>query len=193
MDRAARAQHAEEETAWLHRIGKGEEPAFQALFLRYQQRLIRYLDRLLNGIEQAEEVFQETMIEVWRKARGFKGRSSPATWIYSIARHRAIDRLRRRGEDPADPEDLKRHPDPHPDAAQVVANEHLAERVRETLHRLPTIHREVVELTYYQGCTMEEIAEITGCPVGTVKTRMFHARQRLKAVLAARGITEAEG
>jgi RNA polymerase sigma-70 factor (ECF subfamily) len=193
MDRAARAQHAEEETAWLHRIGKGEEAAFRALFLRYQQRLIRYLDRLLRGLEEAEEVFQETMLEVWQKAKRFQGRSAPSTWVYSIARHKAFDRLRKRGEVLAEPEDLQHEPDPHPDAGETAARAHLAERIRDLLPQLAPIHREVVDLTYYQEYTMEEIAEITGCPVGTVKTRMFHARRRLKAALAARGITEAEG
>lgn len=183
----------EEEAGWIRKIARGDEAAFHALFLRYRDRLIRYLDRMLHGVERAEEVFQETMLEVWRKARSFEGRSAPATWLYSIARHKALDRLRKRGEEPTDPEHLKQHPDPRGDPSRLVEQRHLAGHLRRALQALSPLHREVVELTYYQGCSMEEIAAIIGCPSGTVKTRMFHARQRLKAALAARGITEAEG
>jgi len=141
-------------------------------------------------MERAEEVFQETMIEVWRKAKSFDGRSSPSTWVYSIARHKAIDLIRKEREEPMDAEEFRGITDPQPDITQVVEQKNLAEKIQGVLDRLSPLHREVVELTYYQGYSVEEIANITGCPVGTVKTRMFHARRQIKGFLIASGIKE---
>lgn len=141
-------------------------------------------------MERAEEVFQETMLEVWKKAKSFDGRSSPSTWVYSIARHKAMDMLRKEREELVDPEDFRHLPDQQPDVSQIVDNKNLAEELAKALQALSPIHREVLELTYYQGYSVEEIAKITGCPVGTVKTRMFHARRQLKELLISRGIKE---
>jgi RNA polymerase sigma-70 factor (ECF subfamily) len=180
-----------EEKGWLAEISRGEEEAFKRLFLRYQAGLLRYLERMLHNLERAEEVFQETMIEVWKKAKSFDGRSSPATWVYSIARHKAMDRLRQEREEPVDPEEFSYIPNTQPDASQIVEQKDLVEKIQKVLKSLSPVHREVIEFTYYQGYSIEEIAKITGCPEGTVKTRMFHARRQLKALLMESGIKEA--
>ncbi len=183
-------QAIEEEKGWLAEISRGEEEAFRRLFLRYQAGLVRYLERMLHNLEKAEEVFQETMIEVWKKAKSFDGRSSPATWVYSIARHKAMDRLRQKGEELVDPEEFSHIPNTQPDVSQIVEQKDLAEKIQKVLKRLSQVHREVIELTYYQGYSIEEIAKITGCPEGTVKTRMFNARRQIKELLIESGIKE---
>lgn len=182
--------HREEEIGWLAEVSRGEEEAFRRLFLRYQAGLVRYLERMLHNLELAEEVYQETMIEVWKKAKSFDGRSSPATWVYGIARHKALDMFRKHREEPVDPEEFGQLPDTQPDVSEVLEQKNLAENIQKVLKRLSQVHREVIELTYYQGYSIEEIAKITGCPEGTVKTRMFHARRQIKELLIVSGIKE---
>ncbi len=183
-------QAIEEEKSWLADISRGEEEAFRRLFLRYQAGMVRYLERMLHKMELAEEVFQETMLEVWKKAKNFDGLSSPATWVYSIARHKAMDRLRQEREEPVDPEEFSHIPNEQPDVSQIVEQKDLAEKIQKVLNELSPLHREAIELTYYQGYSIEDIAKITGSPIGTVKTRMFNARKQIKELLMVKGIKE---
>lgn len=174
---------ADTDEALLARIVRGDEVAFEPLFRSYQQRLFRYLVGLVRDDSVAEELVCETMTEVWRNADTFQGRSRVSTWIFGIASNKAKTALRRRQPQQAAPEDVLRLEDPRPSAADEIARAELAGQVRTALELLTPEHRQVVELTFMHGFSYQEIAQIAGCPVNTVKTRMFYAKRRLREAL----------
>jgi len=162
----------------LQRIAAGDHGALETLYNRYHRRLARFLTRLTYRYELAEEVINDTLWLVWQQAGDFRGASRVSTWIMGIAYRRTLAALRhvsvRPGvmaiDEPSEPRD----------PATDVEHRQLLDRA---LAMLPLEQRMVLELTYYLGHSCEEIAEITECPVNTVKTRMFHARRKLRELL----------
>lgn len=149
----------------------------------YQPRLARFLANILQRPQLVEEVLDDTMMVVWQTADRFRGASKPSTWIFAIAYRKALKaRLRWPDPLPDDGLDLQVSDEPKPD--EHLQQERLGEALREAMASLSAEHRAVVDLTYFHGLGYREIAEIVDCPVDTVKTRMFHARRRLKRALA---------
>lgn len=170
------------ERALLRRVSAGDRDAFRDLYLRYHRRLARFLARLTREREDAEEVINDTLWIVWQRAADFRGASRVSTWIMGIAYRRALKLIRRAatharvmvleqvdGESATD------------DAQEMTSNRQLVEHALATL---PLEQRLVLEFTYYLDHSCEEIAEIMECPVNTVKTRMFHARRKLRTLLS---------
>lgn len=172
----------------LQRIAGGDEDAFTELYQRLQRPLFGFLVKLVREREMAEEVLNETLLDVWRQAGRFEGKSSVSTWIYSIAHHKAVSRLRRIREHSLEEGAAERIEDPAPTADVRVAEDDMARLLKRTLDKLSFDHREVIQLAYYQEFSVQEIAEVLDLPENTVKTRMFYARQRLKALLEAAGV-----
>ena len=158
--------------------------AFATLFEYYAPRLKGYLRRLSADDVLAEELVQDVMLTVWRKAGQFdRDKSAVSTWLFTIARNRWIDVMRRNrsGElDPNDPMLLPEDPEP-PDEAIDAAKR--AERVREALGELPAEQVELIKLAFYSGISHSAIAEQTGLPLGTVKSRLRLAFSKLRAQL----------
>jgi RNA polymerase sigma-70 factor (ECF subfamily) len=175
----------------MRRMGSGDREAFSALYRRVERPLFGYLMKLVRERDLAEDVMSETMLEVWRQAGRFEGRSAVRTWIFSIAHHRAVSRFRKRKESTLDDDYAATIADdaPMPDQrAQTVGMSRLLARLME---QLTFEHREIINLAYYQELSVQEIADALGLPPNTVKTRMFYARQRLKALLAESGVERA--
>jgi RNA polymerase sigma-70 factor (ECF subfamily) len=127
---------------------------------------------------------------VWKGAAGFDGRSQPSTWIFGIAYHKALKALARRSAQATEPADREAaEPVDAEEPESLLARRELATVLGQALRALPVEQRTVVELTYYYGLPYQEIAAIMGCPVNTVKTRMFHARRRLRELLPEMGIS----
>jgi RNA polymerase sigma-70 factor (ECF subfamily) len=160
----------------LRLIAQGDATAFREWYDRHSGPLFAYLFRLLGDAHLAEDVLSETMLTVWTDARRYRGDSSPRTWLYAIGRNKATDRLRQRAAWPLEVLDGHRV-----EEATDQVDTRLA--VEEALKGLPPDQREVVELAFFHGCGYEEIARIMRCPVNTVKTRMFLAKQKLRARL----------
>jgi RNA polymerase sigma factor (sigma-70 family) len=186
---AARAQRdAGDDNALIDRVAHGDIPAFESLFRRYRPRLRRFLARFSRRPQVIDEILNDTMFVIWRKAGTFNARSRASTWILGIAMRRSLkavqdfDRAQRRAA--FDVEDIEAPAQSGPEA-QAVRSE-LRARLARAVETLSADHRAVVELTYFEGRSCAEVAAIVGCPVGTVKTRMMHARRRLKAQLAGR-------
>ena len=156
--------------------------AFEQLYRIYQPRLARFLINLINRPQLVEEVLNDTMTTVWQTAGSFRGASKLSTWIFAIAYRKAI-KIRLRWPDPVEDEafDVRVSDDPGPD--EEVHQLRLHDALVAAMDQLSSDHRAVVDLTYFHGLGYREIAEIMGCPVSTVKTRMFHARRRLKRAL----------
>ncbi|HKE96493.1 MAG TPA: sigma-70 family RNA polymerase sigma factor [Povalibacter sp.] len=172
----------QQERELLARIAeRREQGAFRELYGIYYQRLARLLGRMSMRHEDVEEVINDTFWVVWTKAADFRGASQLSTWIIGIAYRRAFNTLRRErlrpvGSEPV-PEDIA-----VPSGAQ---GEERSQWVQLGLQRLPLEQRMALELAYTLGHSCEEIAAILGCPLNTVKTRLFRARETLKQVLPA--------
>lgn len=173
------------------RIALGDRSAFAILYEQYRPRLFRYFAKLLRDAAQADELSNEVLLDVWRGAKTYQGRSSPSTWIFGIAHHKAVDQLRKTTEQAGTDELIVSIEDPAPGPTQELQADELARVIKDRISMLSSEHREVLALTYYQGFSVEETADILACPVNTVKTRMFYARQRLKDLLRAAGVTGA--
>jgi RNA polymerase sigma-70 factor (ECF subfamily) len=170
----------------VERIGGGDKRAFAELFEVYGPRVFRYAVRLIGDTGKAEEVTNDTMMEVWKGAARFEGRSSVSTWIIGIARHLALNAIRGKKWATVDVDDA---PDlVSDDAPAEAAHDHdaLKRTLRAALGKLSPEHRDVIELTFFHGHSYDEIATIVGCPENTVKTRMFHAKKQLRTVLGTR-------
>ncbi len=174
------------DAALLAGVVAGDRAAFDALYRHYYARLTDFVSRLLRQRELAEEVVNDTMYAVWTSGANFAGRSRVSTWIFGIAYHKALKRLERERrmaataiDDDFDLIAADTDPGADADAAQ------LQRQLEAALAQLSPAHRSVVELTFLLEYSYEETAGIVGCPVNTVKTRMFHARARLRKLLSA--------
>jgi RNA polymerase sigma-70 factor (ECF subfamily) len=173
--------HDARDAELVRRIGDGERLAFEALYRGYFVRLGRFLHRVLGRSPAVEEVINDTMYVVWHRANRFSAGSKVSTWIFGIAYRKALKALARSDE----PADLDVESQQVADAPmdQAVLRAEWRRVLERALAQLTPEQRAVVELTYYHGCPYREIAEILGCPVETVKTRMFYARRRLRDML----------
>jgi RNA polymerase sigma-70 factor (ECF subfamily) len=131
------------------------------------------------------------MMEVWRQAGRFEGRSSVNTWVFSIAHHRAVSRFRKRRESALDDDHAATIADEAPMPDQRAQSSGMSRLLARLMEELTFEHREIIHLAYYQEFSVQEIADALHLPPNTVKTRMFYARQRLKALLAASGVERA--
>jgi RNA polymerase sigma factor (sigma-70 family) len=176
-------REAPKDAQLLERIAARDLPAFEQLYRHYQPRLSRFLINIVNRPQIVEEVLDDTMMAVWNTAANFRGASKVSTWIFAIAYRQAI-KARSRWDDPLP--DLQDNDQASTDELpdQLLQNSRTHEALVEAMNELSGDHRAVVDLTYFHGLGYREIAEIMSCPVDTVKTRMFHARRKLKRVIA---------
>lgn len=160
---------------------RGDRAAFAELFGHFAPRLKAYLMRLGSDPAAAEEVVQDVMLTVWRKAAGFDRRQASATtWIFTIARNRRIDRLRRERRPAFDPSDPALVPDGPTDADRTVWTGQVEGRVRAAIDSLPPEQSDLIRRAYFEDLSHREIAERSGLPLGTVKSRIRLAMQRLR-------------
>lgn len=161
----------------LRQVAAGDRTAFKELYLIYHRRLARFLMRMTSRHDLIEEVINDTLWTVWLKAGDFRGDSLVSTWIVGITYRRALKALRRHGAPrPMLVEEVAVAPD-----AQL--EDENRQWLGQALAELPLEQRMVMEFSYLMGHSCEEIAQIMQCPVNTVKTRMFHAREKLRRSL----------
>ena len=160
-----------------------DEAAFAALFEHFAPRIKGFLMRSGAGDTLAEEVAQEVMVTVWQKAALYDpARAGAATWIFTIARNRRIDALRKQRR--PEPDDLGWGPEPEPDQAVVMELQQETEKLAEALRQLPPKQRELIERAYYGDLSHSEIAAETGLPLGTIKSRIRLALDRLRHAMS---------
>jgi RNA polymerase sigma-70 factor (ECF subfamily) len=178
----------------LERIAKQDQAAFQELYKAFSRKVFAYVLNQLKDQAKAEEVLVDTMYEVWRNPTRFRGESAFSTWLIGIARNKAllVYRSRRPDEDHADLDDIADIiPDESPDGYARLAEQQRREGVQLCMGKLTEEHRECLHLVFYEGMSLAEVAAIQRCPENTVKTRLFHARQKIKNCL--RLLLEREG
>jgi RNA polymerase sigma-70 factor (ECF subfamily) len=169
----------------LSRIARGETRALESFYDAYHARVYSFALKRLSNSADATEILNEVMLEVWRSASRFEGRSRPLTWVLGIAHHKVIDRLRRRRHASHDELDLDLTPDESPGVVETMAGTQDAARVRHCVEQLPESQRLMIQLAFFDDLSYPEISEIANVPVGTVKTRVFHAKQALKRCLGS--------
>jgi RNA polymerase sigma-70 factor, ECF subfamily len=171
----------------LARISCGDKAAMKHLYELIAPGLLQFIRARTDDAAEAADVVQDAFMEVWRTAGRFEARSSVKTWVFSIARFRLIDRLRKHGrEEPLD-EDFEA-PDmtPQPQALAEAASD--ARQVRLCIDKLPRTQARAVRLAFYDELDYREIAAVENIPEGTVKTRIFHAKKILALCLTRLGL-----
>ena len=173
----------------------GEERAFQELVDRYQTRLLNFIFRTIGDRERAEDLVQEVFIRVYRHLHRFDRSKKFSTWIYTIASNLAKNELRNRSRNPLvlfqairknwqDEDRPLQFEDPASRPDDLYRKRHLRELVELSVERLPEHHRQVFVLRELEGKSYEEIAEITDCNPGTVKSRLNRARNAFAAIIS---------
>jgi RNA polymerase sigma-70 factor, ECF subfamily len=163
----------------------------QILFARHNVRVFRFLARFVGDKSAAEDLVSEVFLDVWRQAGRFQGRSQVTTWLLAIARNKALLALQRRSNEELDEHAAAALEDPQDGPEVTLQNRQKAELLLNCLRQLSLAHREVIDLVYYHEKSIDEVAEITGIPQNTVKTRMFYARKRTAELMTAQGIDRA--
>jgi len=170
-----------EELRLLSRVADRDRDALTALYSVYHPRLFRFLYRLTNSYTAADELVNDIMLAVWKSASSFRGESRVSTWVFGIAYRQAMRRMRRRRLK------IRRDKDPDEFGAQGNRDVEAEDLVRQGLESLPPAQQLAMLLVFYQGLSYAEVADVTGYPVNTVKTRMYHARRKLRDFLDAAG------
>jgi len=159
-----------------------DREAFAALFEHFAPRVKGFLMKSGADAALAEECAQDVMVTLWNKAAQFDpARASVSTWIFTIARNRRIDFLRKQRR--PDPEDLTWGPAPEPDQADVLALQQDTDRLGAAMQKLPEAQRDLIEKAYFRDLSQSEIAALTGLPLGTIKSRIRLALDRLRHAL----------
>lgn len=175
----------QEEVNLLARIVAGDKHAFETLYRSYFPRLSRFLGRMTRSAALIEEIINDTMLVVWQKAQRYDGSCKVSTWIFAIAYRKALKGLHLQ-DDPVE-SDAEQYEAGGQYAPEYQLNlQQLRRALAQALELLPVQQRLVMLLAYYHDMGYAEIAEVLDCPVNTVKTRMFHARRKLKDILAGK-------
>jgi len=169
----------------MSRVAMEDVAAFEIIYRAYYPRLERFLRGMLRQTGAVDEVLDDTMLVAWRKAHTWDASSRLSTWLFAIAYRQALKALRRHVPVAEAVDEPAIAPEAEPEGE--LMHQQLHAQLDAALSGLTAEHRAVMELTYYQGYSCREIAEITGCPVATVKTRMFYARRKMKSLLVQRG------
>jgi RNA polymerase sigma-70 factor (ECF subfamily) len=170
-------------------IVRRDPAAMEQLFARHNVAIYRFIVRFTGDPSLAEDVVSEVFLDVWRGANKFRGSSRVSTWLFAIARNKAIS-ARRYQPDFVEDDDSNT---PSGSAIDVEADANQSSRrvlIRNCLMKLPPVQREVLDLVYYHEKSVAEVAMIVGIPSGTVKTRMFRARGRMVELLKGAGVVD---
>ena len=178
---------ASEDGQLIERLALGDLVAFEAFYKQYRPKLRGFILNIVSSEEAVDEVFDDVMMVVWNKIGDFQGRSKLSTWVFSIAYRRALkERARGTGAGRIEVEytDAVAEPEAVDGATErEVEAGHTKDRIKAALSKLPSDQGAVVRLAYFEGLSYRDIGAIMDCPEDTVKTRMFHARRKLKAAL----------
>ena len=175
---AAASETSSDETL-IGRIAGGDQLAMRTLFARHRVPVYRWLLRIVRDKTLAEDLVSDVFLDVWRQATSFKGRASVSTWLLAIARYKALSARRRRIDAELDARTASTIADPADDPETALQKKKRSELLRDSLAQLSPEHSEVIDLVYYHGKSVKEVADIVGIAEATVKTRMFYARKKL--------------
>ena len=166
----------------MRRIANREESAMREIYSLHAGPLTGFAKRCLAYESDADDIVHETMMEIWRRPERYQGRSSLKSWMFAIARFKSYDRNRKSGRTIlSDMEDTRVCEDALPSEALAASQD--ASRVRTAMNALSETHQRALHLSFFEDMTYKEIAEVEGCPVGTIKTRILHAKRKMMSLL----------
>jgi RNA polymerase sigma-70 factor (ECF subfamily) len=172
--------------ALLRRIAQRDQAAFRTLYELFSRRVYAFLMHRFQQESLAEEVVSDTLLHVWKAPESFRGESAFSTWLLGVARFKMLERLRQRAPEADDVDEIDENllvEETGPD--DVAAMRQRSEGVRECLDLLPAEQRECIHLAYFEGWTLEEIGEQMSLKKETIGTRLFYARKKIQACMAA--------
>lgn len=171
----------------LNRIAAGDEQAVSAVYRHYRGFLNAFVRRQYADAAGAEEVVQDTLFDALRRPERYQGQAKFSTWLCSIASHKIVDRLRKQGRQPLteefDDSLAETIADPNWDFSAALEDAELQHWLARCIEALPAAHKEALFWAFQEDERVEDIAVRQGCPAGTVKSRLFHARQKVRACL----------
>lgn len=167
----------------LKAICKGDETAFAEFYRLYEKRLYHFILLKLNDPLEASDIMHETFLEIWHHADRFEGKSKVTTWMFSIAFHKTMDRLRRKKPHLVYSDIMIETEDDQPNALTQLLSQDITHQVKFCLDKLKDLHRTVMQLAFFEDMPYRDIAMIMSCPENTIKTRMFHAKKAMKHCL----------
>jgi RNA polymerase sigma factor (sigma-70 family) len=167
----------------LARMATGDRSALAAFYTLEHRPVLAYLRAITGDLGLAEELLQDTFLAAWRGASAFAGRATVRSWLFAIARRRAADRLRRPALRLLPLDDARDAPTADPDPADLAVAAATQAEIAAAIARLGPLHREILILTFGHGLSYPELAETLGIPLGTVKSRLNHAKRALRPLL----------
>ncbi|ARN75129.1 RNA polymerase sigma factor [Oceanicoccus sagamiensis] len=168
----------------LEAIANGNQTAMESFYHQYGDQVFQFAHKTLKNPDDAAEVLNEVMLQVWKKPTAFQGRSKVSTWLLSITHHKAVDLVRKKSRhDNNDSVDLDIIAAEQNHVLTTMSCEQSDNYIRQQINALPAIYREVIYLSFYQELHYTQVAEILSIPVGTVKTRVMNAKKQLKKSL----------
>jgi RNA polymerase sigma-70 factor (ECF subfamily) len=185
-------RHDGSESDLLAAVAAGQQSAFDQLYSLYEHRVFQYVCTLVYNSALAEEIVGDTMMAVWRGAGTFSHTSRVSTWIFGIARHKALDAMRRTGRQQreVDLDGIAELPHTEDSPLEGVHRKQVASLTQRALAGLSREHQEILRLVFYEELPYEEIAALLSIPTNTVKTRVYYAKQHLKQQLERLGQKE---
>ena len=182
--RNSSADDAASDESLIRRIAAGDQLAMRTLFARHRIPLYRWLLRIVRDETTAEDLLSDVFLDVWRQAASFQGRASVSTWLLAIARYKALSARRARVDAQLDERIASTVADPADNPEAALQEKNRSKVLRDSLASLSPEHGEVIDLVYYHGKSVKEVADIIGVGEATVKTRMFYARRKLASLVA---------
>ncbi len=170
----------------LQKIAHGSEAALKEFYHAFESRIYAFAKIRLNDSHETADLLNDIMWEIWRGAGSFEGRSSVTTWVFGIAHHKIIDRLRLTGKHRMEPLETTASEKSDYDLEDMLMQKQIGEHIQYCIDKLSPNHRQTVHLAFFEDLSYREIGEIVGHPEGTIKARMFHAKQALKRCLQRR-------
>lgn len=170
--------------ALLHQMAQGSEAALTEFYRAFESRIYAFVKIRLNDSHEAADLLNDIMWEVWRSAKKFEGRSRVTTWVFGIAHHKVIDRLRSKRQHQMEPLESTVDQESDCNLDDIIGQKQLESHIQHCMEKLSPDHRQTVQLAFFEDLSYREIGEIAGSPEGTIKARMFHAKQALKRCLA---------
>ena len=167
-------------------MAQGQESALVQFFRVFEPKIFAFAKIRLNDSQEASDLLHEVMWEVWRSAGRFEGRSSVTSWVFGIAHHKVVDRIRSRSKHSAEPLDEIAEIESDQDVEGLITQKQMGTHLQHCMEKLSDDHRQVVHLAFFEDLSYREISDIVGSPEGTLKARMFHAKQALKRCLSRR-------
>ena len=166
----------------LERIAEGQQGALESFYRLFEPSVYRFALSKLNDPFDAADILNEVMMEVWKSAKNFQGRSKVSTWLLGITNFKSIDRIRQKARKQTD-ELSDNIEDESPEFDSLISAAQNEKQVNHCMARLKDEFKEVIHLAFFEDLHYDDIAEIVECPAGTIKSRVYHAKNALKQCL----------